>query len=63
MEYNEKTKQTMINYQKTLKQINARIKPDLYEEILNYSRATGMSIRQLILVSIEEYRKNHPLNS
>ena len=62
-EYNEKSKQTMLKYQRTLKQISLKMKEDVYNDINQYAESIDMPVRQLILVAIKEYRENHPVSS
>lgn len=62
MKYNQDSKQKLLQYQKGLKQIVARMLPEDYEVISNYAKSCDMPMRQLILKSIEEYMINHPID-
>lgn len=52
--YTEAQKKAIEKYQKTLKNISIRIKPDLYDEIKAAADKENCSLRDFVLTAINE---------
>lgn len=52
--YTEAQRRATDNYNKTLKNIGIRVKPEMYDRIKNAADAANLSIRAYLLQAVEE---------
>lgn len=48
-------------YRERTKSISIYVKPEYYEDLSTYSKVNNISVRQIIIQSLTQYMKNHPV--
>jgi len=59
MAYTEAHRKAQVAYQKTLDSFSMRLKPEVMNKYKEAAETAGMKFRSFVLLSMDEYIKNH----